>query len=539
MEPPVYTFCMRAVAAFLLCAVSFSSAQSITRSRISTGFNAIKASDLKADLTFLASDELEGRLSLQRGSEIAIKWIVSEFQKAGVGPAAGGSLLQPVPVIEFRTDRNASGLTIRNGGKKQTFQAPDASGAFPDDITAAGPIVFAGFGITAPELKYNDYAGIDARGKIVLIFDHEPQENDSRSVFNGTGATKYASSYFKALNAQKHGAVGVLLAGEPNRKHPSNQERLARVRGANLRARIPNQAIENGDIHIPTVNVSDAIANELLSGEAKELQARLDATLKPVSRDLPGASAEIKNVLSERRRATTYNVIGAIEGSDPSLRNETIIFAAHYDHDGPAPNGIYHGADDDGSGTVGVIELARAFATNEIKPKRSLVFAIFAAEERGLLGSYYYAAHPLRPLDTTRAVINFDMIGRDESQSEQTKGLIDIDADTSNELNLIGTRYSPEYKAFVERANHMIGLRLNDKWDREPSLNVFFRSDHYPFVMHGVPALWWFTGFHPDYHQVTDTADKIDYPKMEKILRLAYITGFEIGDASDPPAFER
>ena len=98
---------------------------------------------------------------------------------------------------------------------------------------------------------------------------------------------------------------------------------------------------------------------------------------------------------------------------------------------------------------------------------------------------------------------------------------------------------APEYKAFVERANHMIGLRLNDKWDREPSLNVFFRSDHYPFVMHGVPALWWFTGFHPDYHQVTDTADKIDYPKMEKILRLAYITGFEIGDASDPPAFER
>lgn len=529
---------MRAVAVFLLCAVSFSSAQSITRSRISTGFNAIKAADLKADLTFLASDELEGRLSLQRGSEIAIKWIVSEFEKAGVQSVTGGSFLQPVPLIEFRTDRNASSLTIRNDAKQQTYHAPDASGSFPNDITAAGPVVFAGFGISAPELKYDDYAGIDARGKIVLIFDHEPQEDDPRSVFNGTGATKYASGYFKALNAQSHGAVGVLLAGEPNRKHPSNQERLARVRGANLRARIPNEAIENGDIHIPTVNVSDAIANELL-GEAKALQARLDATLKPVSRDLPGATAEIKNVLSERRRATTYNVIGMIEGSDPSLRKESVIFAAHYDHDGPAPNGIYHGADDNGSGTVGVIELARAFAKNEVKPKRSLVFAIFAAEERGLLGSYYYAAHPLRPLETTRAVINFDMIGRDESQSEQTKGLIDIDPDTSNELNLIGTRYSPEYKAFVERANNMIGLRLNYKWDREPSLNIFFRSDHYPFVMRGVPALWWFTGFHPDYHQVTDTAEKIDYSKMEKILKLAYLTGFEIGDAPNPPTFEQ
>jgi Zn-dependent M28 family amino/carboxypeptidase len=228
-----------------------------------------------------------------------------------------------------------------------------------------------------------------------------------------------------------------------------------------------------------------------------------------------------------------------IEGSDPSLQNESIVFAAHYDHDGPAPNGIYHGADDDGSGTVGVIELARAFARNEIKPKRSLVFAIFAGEERGLLGSYYYVAHPLRPLETTRAVVNFDMIGRDEAPSEQTKGLIDIAPDTSNELNLIGAYYSPEYKELVERANRTIGLRLNSKWDREPSLNIFFRSDHYPFVMHDVPALWWFTGFHPDYHQVTDTADKIDYSKMEKILRLAYLVGFEVGDASNPPLFKQ
>jgi hypothetical protein len=530
---------MRVVALCLLCAAPFAPAQSISSSRISTGFNAIKASNLKADLKFLASDELEGRLSLARGSEIAIKWIVSEFEKTGLKPAGGGSFLQPVPLIEYRTDRQESRLTIRSGSKEQTYRSPDASGSFPNDITAAGPVAFAGFGITAPELNYDDYSGIDAHGKIVLIFDHEPQENNPRSGFNGTGATKYASSYFKALNAQKHGAVGVLVAGEPNRKHPSNQERLARIRSANLRARIPNQAIEHSDVRIPLLAVSDQIANDLLGGNAKELQAQIDSALKPVSRDIPTASAEMRNVLSERRRATTYNVIGMIEGSDPSLQNESVIFGAHYDHDGPAPAGIYHGADDDGSGTVGVIELARAFARNDVKPKRSIVFAIFAAEERGLLGSYYYVANPLRPLETTRAVINFDMIGRDEAQSEQTKGLIDIAPDTSNELNLIGAHYSPEYRELVERANKMTGLRLNSKWDREPSLNIFFRSDHYPFVMHDVPALWWFTGFHPDYHQVTDTADKIDYSKMEKILRLAYVVGFEIGDASNPPRFKK
>jgi Peptidase family M28/PA domain len=530
---------MRAVALCLLCAAPFVPAQSVSRSRIATGFNAIQVSDLKADLRFLASDELEGRLSLARGSEVAIQWIVSEFEKAGLKPAGGGSFLQPVPLIEYRTDPKESGLTIRKGSKEQTYRSPDASGSFPNDITATGSIVFAGFGITAPELNYDDYAGIDARGKIVLIFDHEPQEDDPRSVFNGTGATKYASAYFKALNAQKHGAVGVLVAGEPNRKHPSNQERLARIRSSTLRSRIPNQAIEHSDIRIPLLSVSDQIANDLLDGRAKELQAQIDGALKPASREIPNAGAEIRNVLAERRRATTYNVIGMIPGSDPALQGESVIFAAHYDHDGPAPNGIYHGADDDGSGTVGVIELARAFAKNDVKPKRSLLFVIFAAEERGLLGSYYYVAHPLRPLETTRAVINFDMIGRDESPSEQTKGLIEIAPDTSNEVNIIGAHYSPAYRELVERANEMVGLHLNSKWDREPSLNIFFRSDHYPFVMHNVPALWWFTGFHPDYHQVTDTADKIDYTKMEKILRLAYVTGFEVGDAPNPPSFKQ
>ncbi len=227
-----------------------------------------------------------------------------------------------------------------------------------------------------------------------------------------------------------------------------------------------------------------------------------------------------------------------VEGSDPQLKNETILFSAHHDHDGLAVTGaIYHGADDNGSGTVGVVALAHAFAANPVKPKRSLVFAVFAAEERGLLGAYYYAAHPLRPLSTTRAQINFDMIGRDEKDSAQTHGLIDIASDTSNELNIVGTRYSPDYRAEVERANERVGLHLNYKWDRDTVLNVLFRSDQYPMLLHDIPAMWWFTGFHPDYHQVTDTVEKIDFPKMEKILKLAYVSGFDFADAATPPKF--
>jgi Zn-dependent M28 family amino/carboxypeptidase len=146
-------------------------------------------------------------------------------------------------------------------------------------------------------------------------------------------------------------------------------------------------------------------------------------------------------------------------------------------------------------------------------------------------------AHPLRPLSGTKAMINFDMIGRNETESDQTKGLIEIPADTSNRLNLIGGTYSPEYRRIVEQENLNVGLVLDDRFDHESALNVFFRSDQFPFVLHDIPAFWWFTGFHPDYHHTTDTFDRINYVKMAKILRLAYLTAFRIGDAKETPKF--
>jgi Zn-dependent M28 family amino/carboxypeptidase len=251
-------------------------------------------------------------------------------------------------------------------------------------------------------------------------------------------------------------------------------------------------------------------------------------------------------------------VAGLLEGSDPALKAETVLISGHHDHDGaapcapgeggvdamsqPTPAGdgcmqVWHGADDNGSGTVGVVELARAFAANGIRPKRSILFVVFASEERGLLGSYYMAEHPLRPLATTRAQINFDMIGRDEKPSPQTDGLIDIPADTSNRLNLIGALYSPTYDRVVKEENKVVGLTLDDRFDHESALNVFFRSDQFPFVLHNVPAFWWFTGFHPDYHHTTDTVEKIDFPKMRKILELAYLTAWRFGDDAKTPVF--
>jgi Zn-dependent M28 family amino/carboxypeptidase len=186
---------------------------------------------------------------------------------------------------------------------------------------------------------------------------------------------------------------------------------------------------------------------------------------------------------------------------------------------------------------VGIVALARAFAANPVKPKRSILFVVFAAEERGLLGSYHLAAKPLRPLMTTRAMINFDMIGRDETPSEQTEGLIEIPADTSNRLNLIGAGYSPDFDRTVRAANRSIGLVLDDRFDHENALDVFFRSDQFPFVLKDVPAFWFFTGFHPDYHHTSDIADKINYPKMTKIVQLAYLSDWRFANEAAVPAF--
>jgi Peptidase family M28/PA domain len=515
------------------------------------GFDRIREADLRADLGFIASDSLLGRMSLQPGDDAAAQWVLAEFAKAGLEPAsvdAAGrpSYFQAVPLIEYRADREASFLGMQRAGVSQRWKAPDLIGSFHDGVDVSAPLVFAGYGITAPGLSYDDYRGLDAKGKVVLVFEHEPQENDAHSRFNGTGNTRYATNRVKALNAQAHGAIALLIVGEPNRQHPSNLDRVARIGGSALRSPpIPSQALVNDELSIPIATVSDAIGAELLAAAGstpKALQTAIDQNLSNQSRDVPDTRVTLHFENRIRSTGTTVNVAGLLRGSDPQLSAETLIISGHHDHDGSMPNAaggadIWHGADDNGSGTVGVVELARAFMANPIKPKRSLLFVVFAAEERGLLGAYYMAAHPLRALGTTRAMINFDMIGRDEMPSEQTNGLIEIPAQTNNRLNLIGAAYSPDFKRTVESANRAVGLVLDDRFDHENALNTFFRSDQFPFLLHDIPAFWFFTGFHPDYHHTTDTADKIDYPKMNKILQLSYLSAWRFANDPVPPRF--
>jgi hypothetical protein len=577
---------LRGALPLALCLSAAVCAQTPIPANLAKGYATLQQDTLRKDLSYIASDALQGRMSLQPGDQAAVHWIAEQFKSAGLTPPATDedghpSFLQPVPLVEYRPDREQTVVTLTRAGRKTEWKAPAVVGGYKHALDLTAPVVFAGFGITAPELGYDDYKGLDARGKIVLVFDHEPQEDDPASIFNGTGNTRYATTHVKLLNAQKHGAVALLVVAEPNRKHLTNAERMARIGGTTTRTvPLPLQAIADDEIHIPSIGVLDEVADTLLEAaahhitgkaEASALQSAIDKDLNPQPRTLPRTTLTLHLVNSFEHTGMSWNVAGILQGSDSKLSAETILITAHHDHDGqapcpapgtakpdptaatqtpggvddhssPIPPGpdcmqIWHGADDNGSGTVGVVNLARAFAANGERPQRSILFVVFAAEERGLLGSYYMAQHPLRPLATTRAQINFDMIGRDEKPSRQTDGLIDIPADTSNRLNLIGALYSPDYDAIVKQENSRVGLTLDDRFDHDNVLNVFFRSDQFPFVLHDIPAFWWFTGFHPDYHHITDTVEKIDFPKMQRILDLAYLTAWRFANDATTPKF--
>lgn len=540
LKNSIYTFCLLFVSTSTLALESIPA-------NLQTGWDSLDQEAIKADIKYLTANERAGRLTATPGDNDTIQWLVDEFKSAGLKPGNKSSYLQTFKVVEYVPDKKETYLQLERPGAKIKWQNTKALHAeFNRDINLSSQIVFVGYGISAPALHYDDYEDLDVRGKFVLAFEHEPQETDAKSIFNGTGNTPYATNRVKALTAQNHGAIGIIIIPEPNRQHPSNLERVNRIGGESKRkVPVAPMALENDEIHIPIVMVSDNIAKEIAGDmPLKDLQKIIDRDLTPQSQLIP----KTKIVLQERNKSRvmteTSNVVGLLPGSDQELKAETIIISAHHDHKGQDGKQIWRGADDNASGTAGVLSVARALAKNDtandgLKPKRSILFVVFAAEERGLLGSYYMAKHPLRPLATTRAMINFDMIGRDEKASAQTKGLIEIPADTTNRLNLIGARFSPEYDDIVKQENKYVGLTLDDRFDSENALNAFFRSDQFPFILHGVPAFWWFTGFHPDYHHTSDTAEKIDYQKMQKILRLAYLSTYQFANGSEPPDFVR
>jgi Zn-dependent M28 family amino/carboxypeptidase len=450
------------------------------------------------DVTYLASDELKGRGDGSPELDRAADYIAEQFRLAGLSP--GGE-----------ANSYFQGFDITTGavlGAKNEFSVAGATLRINDDFVPInfsstaefeGPLVFAGYGITAPEYKYDDYSGIDASGKIVVVFEREPQENDPKSVFAGTALTPHASFTNKAINARLHGAKGIIFIAPPSQE--TEDLGLAERQEA------------ESDLGISAVHTKRSILAKAFKDSGKDpaaLEQAIDKDLTPQSFALTGAQARIATDVV-RTRKIIRNVIGVLPGADPNLKNEWVVVGAHYDHLGlgnrnslaPSQIGqVHHGADDNASGTAGVMELARIAAKNNHAWKRSVLFIAFAGEEIGLLGSSNFANHPTVPIKSIDAMINMDMIGR-----------------VSNDRLFIGgIGTSPSLKQTVEDFNKPVGLALNF------SDSGYGSSDHTSFNAKKIPVLFFFSGLHTDYHKPSDTADKINAQGAVKVLSVVYGT---------------
>jgi aminopeptidase YwaD len=468
------------------------------------------AERIAADVRWLADDAREGRGAGTQGLEAAAEWLAQAFRGAGLagGGDEGGYLQRfemPISLRVVRETLRAGGLDLEAGSD---FAALLSSG----DGDVSGPLVFAGYGISAPEHGYDDWDGAPVEGAVVLVLEDRP--GGDGSPFAGVRANAFLSRAHKISNARDRGARAVLLAPSTD-----DGENAALAQSARPSAN-PSQRSSG----IPVLSLSRAAAERMvgLAGGAGlgERQQRIDAALRPASEALPTVEVVLE-VQMERRLGSAANVVGILEGSDPILRHEAVVVGAHYDHLGRGEFGslapdrrgeIHNGADDNASGTAGVLELARAFARAP-RPRRSLVFAAFSGEEIGLFGSSAYVEAPALPLSDTAAMLNLDMVGRLRDGG----------------LAVFGTGSSPDFPDLVERA--LQGLSLDASFTEDG----FAPSDQTSFYARGIPVLMFFTGAHPHYHTPEDEALHIDAAGEARVLAAVYRVARALADADSRP----
>lgn len=481
------------------------------------GALSITANELLDHVRTLSADSFEGRASGTPAGWKAAEYVAERFQSYGLSPAgADGSYLQPFEFpLGTKTKLGESCRLERAGGPAAAPGTEWSPLAFSPQADVTGALAFAGYGIVWDEQKYDDYAGIDAKGKVVLVLRHTPGDARGDTPWKDK-SREFGAFYYKVSRAQEKGAAALVVVNDP-KSDADGKDPLVGVE-----RRMPGSAT------IPVVFAKRAVVEKWLEGSGLDLaaaQEKIDATLAPVSREIPGVTIRVATevVREERGAAKTANVIGILPGSDPILKDECVVIGAHYDHVGIGEFGsmgndmgeIHNGADDNASGTAALLELAQAFTASGERPKRSILFAAFAAEERGLLGSRHYVANPVVPIEKTVAMFNLDMVGRSED------GLVEV----------IGVGTSPGFAADVERWNRDVGLVLKTQEGYSQD------SDHAPFAGKQVPILFLFTGLHPDYHRPGDDWEKINSADAARIARLAHAGLTDLADRDARPEF--
>lgn len=503
----------------------------------SDALQSISIADLEDKIGYLASDLFRGRGNGSDELNDAAEYVAGVFRESGLTPIGNNGFFQ-----DFQVNRLSLGpenvLRVVSGAEE--IELLPGSDFIPYTVSAnavaEGPLTFVGYGIRAPELDYDDLLGVDLTGRIAVVLESVPRDDVDEFLFNALSDVDYSSTAMKARNVAEAGAIGMLLIQGPLSNNVTSVGYYSRAMRPNLSPRdsVMDLALAPGDPEIPIAILTRNASRRLAPG-IRALQTRIDDDLMPAVTELPGTAT--LRVDMNLDPYTARNVVGLIEGSDPELQDEAIVVGAHYDHDGARGDQIWNGADDNASGTAGLLELAEAFAAGA-RPRRSVVLAAWAAEEKGMLGSRFYVRNSRIPVDDTVAMFQIDMIGRNEEHGANPKEgfLEERGEDNTNALNMLGSVFSPDLRSAFERANAGVGLELRFRYDYRAQ-NLIRRSDHWSFLSRGVPAIFLFGGLHPDYHTPNDTADKINYEKVLKVVELVYLTLLEVGGDRAAPVF--
>ena len=494
------------VAAVLVAFLAISSPY--LNSQIPTGSDAetpaLAAGAISTDryathVDYLASDTMRGRGNGSPELEAAAEYVAAQFRIRGLQPAGeNGSYFQTLEIITDAEIGGGNELVL--GTDSLRFDEDFRPMRFSTALEVTAPLVFVGYGITAPEMHWDDYRGVDVTDKIVVAFRHEPQEMDADSLFNGTEMTRHASFMNKTINAKQHGAKAIILVLDPNNHTPDEEALQSTTAGSEK----DNSGIAAVYVRSePVLSYFDRAGHDL-----RTIQEEIDTQLESRSFELAGPEAHLVSDVTRVRRPVR-NVIGAIRGTNPELNNEWIILGAHYDHLGlggeysmerSAAGQIHNGADDNASGTAGILELARVISENRVGLDRSVMFMAFAGEELGLFGSNHFVNYPTIELENAVVMLNFDMIGRLNN----------------NRVFVGGVGTSPDFESLLDQFNEPIGLTLDYSEAGSGS------SDHTSFNIKKIPVLFFFSGLHSDYHRPSDTAEKINAEGARNVLMLAY-----------------
>jgi Zn-dependent M28 family amino/carboxypeptidase len=505
------------------------------------GIDTITAAQLKDYLSFIASDEMEGRDTPSRGLDTTAKFLAMNLSRWGLTPAGdAGSYFQKIALSREVIDEAETRALFNQ--QALVFGDDYIPYARPADL-AATPLVFAGNGWLVKSKQIDAYKGIDARGKVAVIFG--PPNAIPPGIKNADLTGKHGEDWMNAGEyAQQQGVAALLVV--PDFQYLANWDRN--------RTRLAERGVIRVDkfqpasgTQLPQAVISPRVANVLFQGERQNAASLYAAAyagqaLEPFALNPAKELSLVVKVKSEP--ATTQNVVAVFPGSDPLLKREYVALGAHYDHVGIGipVNGdaIYNGADDDGSGTTALLAIAEALAKANVRPRRSILFVWHAGEEKGLWGSRYFTSYPTVPLDQIVAQINIDMIGRSRKEGDISPRNRELSG--PNEIYVIGSRMmSTELGDLTDSVNKQyLNLTYDYRYDDPADPNrFFFRSDHYNYARKGIPIVFFFDGEHEDYHRPGDSVDKIDFQKMERVARTIYLTLWEIAGRPTRPAVDK